>query len=207
MKSSFPFGILIILSLAACDPGSQRRIQRDAVLEEMENREPKKLTEAQIIAEAFETGREIAGLAEEELLLRMKKMVHREGMDPATAFEELNLQTFTDSLSKAYQADIRQIGITEKSSTGKREALEQQLMDAYLYNQENNIALEDNVQTMGQDYFLYTLPIVLPEEENFQQSTISGDSVSAVAGESKRLGKLAGVWSILLSRKELVINM
>ncbi|WP_017731008.1 hypothetical protein [Nafulsella turpanensis] len=198
MNNKYPYGILICLLLAACEPGSQQRFKRDALLEEMENREPKRLTEAQITAHAFKTGRTITNEAQNQLSSHLQRLIQEQGITPSQALQNPIIRSITDSLSKAYQADIRLLPIEMASPSDNREELEKQLLEAYQYNQENNIALEDNVQPMGQPYFLYTQPFSLPAA-GLPDSDFTEDNPQAKA--------LIGVWSILLSRRELVNAM
>ena len=216
MKYSSLTWIAIIILLAACDSGSQRRIKREALQEEIRNREPKKLSEAQIIDEAFRQGRLISEEAQKELFSTLEKILNEAG--PATAVQYCNIQAYplTDSLSSKFNAEIRRTSLRTRNPLNAPSEIETQLLEAYEYNEDNQLPMEDNVQRLDREHFLYTRPIVLNNElclnchgepaKDIEHETLK--RVDSLYPQDKarnyKLGELRGMWSIKLDQKDLV---
>lgn len=218
MKTSANILILLIslTILAACDTGSQNSLNREALREEMRNREPKKLSEAQIVAETFEQGRFLSQTAQQSLLTTLQAAIAREGIEGAIQYCNLQAYPLMDSLSEVHNATISRTSLQLRNPDNAPSELEQQLLEAYHYNAEEGLPLEDNVQQVDQQYMLYTKPIVLGSElclnchgevgkdirpETLQriESLYPNDQAR---GYSK--GDLRGMWSIRFQRKDII---
>ncbi len=217
--SGFFWIILTIHLLAACDSGSQRSVNREALMEEMQNREPKKLSEAQITAEAFRQGNLIAEAAQVSLLKKLKEVIQEEGIAAAMEYCHIETLPLADSLSKAYHATIRRSSLKLRNPENVPDELEKQLLEAYHYNQENKLPLEENVQRQGQEYLLYSKPISIGSPLCLNCHGTAGKEIadetlqlidSLYPNDSARgyaLGDLRGIWSIRLSRKAVVNSL
>ena len=216
MKYSGPFWILLLFLLAACDTGSQRHINREALQEEMRNREPKKLSEAQIIGEAHRQGREIAEKAQQELLRTLKKAIQEGGISHAVQFCNLQAFPLTDSLSTQYGAEVQRTSLQLRNPANAPDELEQQLLEAYEYNAEQGLPLEPNVQREGREYLLYTQPIVIGSElclncHGVAEKDIAPETLQQLnslypqdKARGYKSGDFRGMWSIKLPQKKVV---
>ena len=149
MPSKISFTILCFcLILAACDPGSQRRLDRETMEREMRHREPRRIKEAEIIDAALAQGQEIARL------LRATAVVDTSS---AAACCPTLPQPTLDSLNNYYQAPIACFALQAPNPAA--DTLEQQLLDAYRYSLEQGQPLQDNIQAQGHEYIVYTTPI------------------------------------------------
>jgi hypothetical protein len=63
-----------------------------------------------------------------------------------------------DSLSAVYNVKIRLLGMPDATNP-KLYAKEKQVLDAYIYNAENKLPMDKNVQRIGDSLFVYTYPI------------------------------------------------
>lgn len=212
------FLILISLTiLAACDTGSQNALNREALQEEMRNREPKKLNEAQIVNETFEQGRYLSQTAQQSLLTTLQAAIAREGsVESAIQYCNLQANPLMDSLSEVHKATISRTSLQLRNPDNSPSELEQQLLEAYHYNAEEGLPLEDNVQQVDQQYMLYTKPIVLGSElclnchgkagKDIRPETLQRiDSLypnDQARGYSK--GDVRDMWSIRFQRKDIV---
>jgi hypothetical protein len=124
-------GLLIFVMLISCT-GSLSDEQRKRIKESMEQGEIKKVSEAEILEHAFSYGRGIATILDK----RDKTLMN---------------QPLQDSLSSAFQVEI----ILLQPENTRLRSVERQVMEAYLESKE----LNDNIQKMGTDSLLYTLPI------------------------------------------------
>lgn len=89
-----------------------------------------------------------------------------------------------DSLELAYKVSITCHGL-EGSLPKTTDTLEQQLLEAYQYNLEQEQPLQISIQPSGQQEFIFTAP-----------ATNGGTTKTS-----------CGVWSIRLSRKQVVLSM
>lgn len=210
------FLLISFTILAACDTGSQNRLNREALQEEMRNRQPKKLSEAQIVNETYEQGRFLSQTAQQSLLKTLQTAIDREGVEGAVQFCNLQAMPLMDSLSKSHNATISRTSLQPRNPDNAPTELEQQLLEAYQYNAEEGLPLEDNVQQIGQEYMLYTKPIVLGSELCLNCHGEAGKDIQPgvlqridklypndkARGYSK--GDLRGMWSIRFLRKDIV---
>lgn len=165
-------GILICLLLAACEPGSQRRLDRETLLREKRLREPIRLKEADIIEAGNQQGQAIQA----QLLLHA--LPGSSGCCPAIP------KALLDSLENKHQAAIS-CYMLEGPLPPTASTLERQLLEAYQYNVAQNQPLESNIQPDAKDHFIYTAPVS--------------------NGEATK--KPCAIWSIRLSRKDIVLGM
>lgn len=127
----WPFIILIFLT--SCG-GSLSDEQRKKLRERMKGDEIKHVTEGELMAAAFDYGREIDSVLERH--------------DPGMMNRRL-----IDSLEHAYNVEISSIQPGDSMLLG----LESRLIEAYVASGGQPIA--DDVQKLGQDSILYTKPI------------------------------------------------
>lgn len=208
--------IILIIMLAACDSGSQRRIRGEGLEEEMRNREPKKLSEAQITAEAFRQGRQIADSAQQALLDQLQQALQEGEVTAALAYCNIQALPLTDSLSQHFSATIRRSSLKTRNPANKPGQLEQQLLEAYEYNAQEGLPMEDNVQRMDHQYLLYTKPIIIGSELCLKCHGTAGKAIGQESlqlidslyphdqARNYEIGDFRGIWSIRLQQKELV---
>lgn len=147
--------ILIFISLWSC---GDQKIDTTKAREEMEAREIKVVSEAEIMDKAKQLGNQLSKAFQLE----------KEGEELKVSWAEDLPHEITYYLFDG-----------EKPPEGKTF----ELFDAYLYNQENGLESEANVQRLDNaTRLLYTAPMKL------EDSTI-------------------GMWAITFSRKEIVLNM
>lgn len=203
--------IFSLIILIGCD--QSRPVKNEAMKEEIASREIKRISEAEIINEAYSEGKEIAQKSEDYLEGKSKNAL--EDTIPTTIRKS---QIFwihnMDSISKAFNTEVNILGI---SGSGRNiSPMELELLDAYRYNVEQNIELADNIQKTDKNFFLYTKPLIIknssclschgkPNEEVNELTLKSLEEnypTSKVTGYS--LNEIIGMWSIKLSQKRIV---
>lgn len=122
--------LFLILLLSGCG-GTLSDEQRKQLREGREQQVIKKVSDADILTEAFLTGRAI-----------MK------GIE--------NNSRGTGSIAEKYQVEVKWL---EPGSAGATD-IESQLIEAYLSSLMMGEELKDNVQRIGEDSLLYTKPVV-----------------------------------------------
>lgn len=216
MKFSGLSWIGLIILLAACDTGSQSGNRGGALEEEIRNREPKKLSEAQIFEEAFRQGGEIADKASAKLLAALQEAIEKEGISGAVEFCNLKAFSLTDSSAGSNDTAIKRTSLELRNPENAPTKTEQQLLEAYAYNAEQNIPPDANVQKMEQKYLLYTRPIVINNSLCLQCHGIPGKDIAPKTlqvldslypedkARSYQMGDIRGMWSIKLLKKDVV---
>ena len=216
MKFSALSFIGLIVMLAACDTAGQRSDRREALEEEMRNREPKKLSEAQIFDGAMQQGSAIADKAAQELLTALKVAVEKQGISGAVEFCKVQAIPLTASAAGAGHTNVKRTSLRLRNPENAPTETEQQLLEAYAYNTEHGLPMEPNVQRTEKQYLLYTRPIIINSPLCLQ---CHGDTQKGIAPETLQLidslypqdeargyqmGDVRGMWSIKLLQKDVV---
>jgi hypothetical protein len=144
----------LLITLLACE---DKKIDTKAVKEEMKAREIKVIPEAKILDKAMVLGNELSSGFIYHRASNKADMPVKQGskIQPKTSFNLLD---------------------GENNLKGK----EKMLFEAYLYNSENGINSEANVQSLNKERsLLYTAPLISE-------------------------GNMIGMWSIIFLRKEIV---
>lgn len=180
---------LLFATTVACggmDSGNQQ-IDREAIKEEMEQREVRRILPAEIVEAAYERG---ALLSDQALDLCVE--TYQPSKQEARALVSPKALIAIDSLAQSENVSIRWVDKT--SDLSQLVEKERQLWEAYLYNVENNLPLNDNVQKLGDEAFVYTKPLVL---DSALMQELPGN-------ESLEEPSFLGMWSIQMSKKTLI---
>ena len=176
------FVVVLCLLLSACGDRNTSVIDRQ-VLEEMEQREPKRVLPDQLMNAAYRQGEVLAN----KLLSSAVDYYQAEAVSPS--FTRYLAQQSYDT------ASARITWIDYQSDTTQFTPYEQQLWSAYRYSAEQGDPLANNVQRLNGDSLLYTQPLVLT------------DSLADLFSQSDTVGQLLGMWSITLPEKEVVLSI
>src|SRR5690606_36165573 len=102
--------ILFVLSLSLLSCGEQRStVNRKALEEEMENREIKKVSDAEITNAALQQGKLLADTAQKVLASALASQIQKNGIEKAVEFCHINAYPLIDSLASLHQTDIRRV--------------------------------------------------------------------------------------------------
>lgn len=213
---SLPFlCLLILLFTGSCGEKNNNR-NNPAFLEELANRELKKVSDADIMTAAYEQGRIVAKISQDVLLAALQEKTQNEGISNALAFCNNNAYPLADSIGSETRVEIKRVSFKTRNQLNKPDSLESMLLDSYSYNVENNLDLDDNVQKIDDDYLLYTKPITIDSPICLQCHGKIGSDISAENYEiikklypldeaiGYHLGDFRGMWSIKLSKKEII---
>ena len=178
MRSTVLLLLVLCLALAACGDRNSSVIDR-RVLNEMEQREPKRVMPNQLVNEAYRRGRRLA----KQLIPQLPPTE-----DSLSLSELLSAGSYDTLLARVAWIDTQ-------SDTTRLTPYEQQLWSAYRYSAERSEPLADNVQRLSGDSLLYTQPLTLT------------DSLAIRFPSSDTVGQLLGMWSITLPKKEVVLSV
>lgn len=177
------------LSILGCDGAGRQQIDREAIKQEMAKREIRHILPAQIVEAAYSKGKALSSQTE------AMAVQHFQSAQAPAFITDASLISI-DSLAKAQNTSIR--WIPAQTSDVQLSELEQQLWDAYWYNVENELPVNDNVQKIDEETYLYTKPLML--------NTALKEKLSLRA-DTTFPSRFLGMWSIQLSKKEIIQAM
>ncbi|MFT5569054.1 MAG: hypothetical protein ACI9RP_001091 [Cyclobacteriaceae bacterium] len=216
MKKSLPIISALITYLFLMGCANDKPVDRKAVLEEMANRELKRVSQSEIIEEAKKIGDKIAQAAQEKLQENLLQSISDSGIRGAMRFCTDNASEILTSLD--FSKDIQVMRVSQKFRNPENEpdSLELLILEAYEYSAENGIALESTVQPEGREVLMYTKPITISNGLCLQcHGTIGGEIneedyavIEATYPEDRavsyQLNDLRGMWVIRIPKREVI---
>ena len=191
--------------------------EREAIMRENDRREIRKIKTADIISAAYVSGTAITAISDSILTERLKSMIQDYGTTHAIEKYDITMQSILDSISDANNIEIKRI--SHKASNTKLSKIEKELIEAYRFDNKSNLVLNDNVQTIGDDQLLYSRPIVIDDPLCLNCHGLGGKSITEIREKTSRSlnindtilgykrGELIGMWSVLLSKKEIINSL
>jgi hypothetical protein len=174
--------LFVCLVLTACGDRNTSVIDQ-RVLNEMEQREPKRVMPNQLVEEAYRQGEALANRL-------LATSLERRSADDSLSLAALLAQRSYDTLS------VRVEWIDFQSDSTRFTTYEQQLWDAYRYSAAQGDPLADNVQRLAGDSLLYTQPV-----------TLADSLARRFPASSDTVDQLIGMWSITLPKREVVLGV
>lgn len=214
---------LVILScavflLTSC--GSNERVSREVFEEVNKSMEAKKLSESQILEAAMEWGEEISVEAQQQLIAALQKAVAEKGFSGAVDFCNVQALPILKEVDSKYGVSIKRASLQYRNPVDKPTDMEASILDAYLYNVEEGIASEPNIQKVdGGETYLYTKAILIPNAfclncHGNPSTEINADTWKVLQEKypndqafNHAIGDLRGMWSIRIPKKEVVKRM
>ncbi len=177
----------ICLLLTACD--FSKRIDTRAAVKELREREVKRITPTQFVAQVDEWAHIITDSLNKNLTKNLEK------------------RDLIDSLSSKYRVEIltgSPINL-QNPAYGKKV---NEILDAYQYNAEKHLPQVDNIQKSDDEkFFFYTEPITLKNQlDELKKTQIEalGKSAKLDSLAFRKKGDFVGLWLIKFSKKEVV---
>src|SRR5690554_4338957 len=199
----------------SCD--SEKKISREVFEEVQRANEIKKVKEADIFNEALKWGEEISSKAQEQLMGTLQQTIEAKGVAGAVEYCNVNALPIIAEVGDQYGVVIRRTSHDYRNPVDQPNEDEKLLLQAYEYNQENNIKNEANIQQLEDGKILmFTKAITIPGRlclnchgdpgKEIGEETLS--KINQLYPEDKAkehaIGDLRGMWSIAIPRKEVV---
>jgi hypothetical protein len=205
-----------ILYMSACDDTGNRGIDSQEVKQEIRNREIKYITQPQIIDATSKRGPLIADTLQQALIRQMQQAIAGNTLVEAAKYCNLQQLAPYDKLQKVYTVTIKRVRLRGQPLGQPLNEMEKQVLEAYQYNQENKLPLENNVQKSGAEQLLFTSPILVNNTvclkchgkvgndltEQDYQSLQAAYKMDGLTNYS--LNEPMAIWSILFQRKALI---
>lgn len=209
--------IYVIFSAWSCT--NDKRVDKEAVKQELKNREIKKLTEAEIVAKVHEIGNTIALNTKKTLGQNLQKALQQGGIENAISFCNINALPLVDSLNQLYNSKIKRVTLKARNPKDLPNSFEKELLEAYAYQWADSIPLQTNVQEIEENTYLFTKAILIDnamclhchgsmenglnkETADFIKTKYPSDNATGY-----NLGDLRGMWSITIPKKVVVQSM
>jgi hypothetical protein len=210
---------LICTIVFFCQCTTDKKVNSEAVQDEMSSREAIKVSEAEIMNQAQQLGSQIAGATKQTLGKNLQAAIQDGGIENAIGFCNLNAMPLVDSLNRKYGARIRRVSSKVRNPVDRPVGVEQEILEAYEYQWQDSVALDENIQVINENEYLFTKPIMVDnalclychgkpsngltaETEQFIKSKYPDDEATGY-----EIGDLRGMWSITIPKKNVVLSM
>ncbi len=211
--------IFITYALVGCEPNGKKPSEM-TTQELLKSREIKRISDIDILESAKKRGNELSTLAQKSLGAKLKSAMKSGGVPHAIEFCNLMAIPTMDSLTTTYGAEIKRVSFKNRNEKNIPNTLEAEILEAYAYNVAKELPITEAVQMMEDGYnVLYTKPIRInnPLCLNCHGTLGSQTSDSNYAlikslypkdsAINYKLNELRGMWSITLSKKEIIKGM
>jgi hypothetical protein len=137
------------------------------------------------------------------------------------AAKDCNIQALPpySRLQEKHTATIKRIRLKGQTEGLSLNEMEKQLLDAYQYNQENKLPLENNVQKSGTEQMLFTSPILVNNTVCLKCHGKVGEQLTTQDYQSLQatykmeglvdysLNQPIAIWSMLFQKKALIKSL
>jgi hypothetical protein len=175
---------LSLLFLTGCNV--ENRVGNTKELaQEMKIMQIKRVTNTQLISTVDEWGKQIAVVARKSL----EKELSARPKEGVAICKDLRKVPIINALDKEYSVKIQLLGpedITNPALSTK----ERELLDAYLYNAENNLPQSDNIQKLNDTLLVYNAPVPV------------ASTICKTCFENQRVP--FAVWRVLFDKKQVI---
>ncbi len=219
MNKAVSLSIFLLAFILFWNCSADKRVDSQAVKEEIEDRKLKKISEAEILVKVLELGNLVSAESKQTLGKNLQEALQQGGVSHAISFCNVNAMPIIDSLSKSYNATIRRVSFKTRNPLDQPDEIERALLDAYEFQWKDSIPLNANVQKLGDDRYLFTKPIfvdnalclvchgkpengLLNETAEFLKKEYPDDQATGY-----EIGDLRGMWSITLPKKNIVKSL
>lgn len=211
--------LLIVFTYIFILCSTDKKVNNEAVQQEIKNREIKKVAEAEIVNKVYEIGTSISSSTQKTLGANLKNALQEGGVENAISFCNLNAMPLVDSLSDKFDAEIRRVTFKARNPDDLPNEMENELLEAYAYQWTDSISMKNNVQQLNENTYLFTKPILV---ENALCLTCHGTYENGLSKETDdfikskypqdqatgyNIGDLRGMWSITISKKKVIQSL
>lgn len=210
--------LFILIGLYGC--GSNERVSKEVFEEVNKSMEIKKVSEADVIREAMKWGDEISNEAQSQLISALQNAIGEKGIPGAIEFCNVQALPILDEVGSKYNVKIRRASQKYRNPEDKPLDFEELILDAYAYNQENDIPNEPNIQKLENGEILfYSKAIQIPNALCLNCHGTPGKEISPDTeiklkelypddkATGHKIGDLRGMWSIQIPKKEVIKRM
>jgi cytochrome c553 len=209
--------LMVLCLLLACGP-AERVDNAKAVKQEIEARKIRKISPAQINEVSLAWGRHNAALLNTGLEKLLFVKVRELPLQEAAAFCNPKSISIADSLAKLYEMEVKRLSLRGQPAENMSPK-EKEMWDAYRYNLEQKLPIEENVQKMGDSLMLYTTGILISSATCLKCHGIPGKDIPVPDLKNLRArypaidsltgytqGQSPGIWNLVFAKKNIVLK-
>ncbi len=209
--------LLIPVVLFSCN-FDKNKVDRSQFEEEISNREIKRVTDVQILEQAYKIGDSISKNSQKAIGGKLKMAIQQGGIVSALGYCNASVSGIVDSLKTNYNADIKRTSLKLRNPNNAPNNKEKQLLEAYQYSFDKKSPIKEGTQVLENGDILYTKPIFMkglclnchgkpggtlnPDAYTRIQELYPSDSAVHYVD-----GDLRGMWSIRLTKKALIKSL
>ena len=197
--------------------GSDQKISREVFEEVQQANQVKKLSEVDIFNEALKWGEEISMEAQKQLMATLGKAMEEKGVSGAVEFCNVEALPILKEVSAQYGVSIRRVSNDYRNPADQPLEDEKMILEAYEYNQKNDIKHEPNLQKIKEGaVLLFTNAITIPSSlclnchgqpgKDIDEETLQKIDQLYPQDKAKghAVGDLRGMWSIAIPQKKVI---
>jgi hypothetical protein len=218
MRSAAPifFAWIVFSMIQACD---QPPVDQKAVLEEMQSRELKRIPETEIFEAAEKMGDTIAEKAQLALQKALLASIKTGGIPSALEFCNVNALPILQEVAQKTGVEVYRVTDQPRNPDNLVDSLESLILEAYGFNQQNNLELAPSVIKESSEVLLYTKPITIANGLCLNCHGKIGneikendyDTILAYYPDDKaidyQLNELRGMWVMRIPVQEIVRSL
>lgn len=187
MNFKFYLACGIVAILMSCHETNTQNTK--AVREEMRSREIVHVTPIQIVERANQMG--------DSLVIKAEQIIQNACREKLDSSLEVGFRKAEIDLNLHYGCRVRGISLKKMGKELAKSKTEAEVLDAYLYNQENNLPLEPNLQKEGDSVLIFSKALRV-SNDCFQKTSVLGWQ-----GDP---GDTVGIWMVRLPKKKVILS-
>jgi hypothetical protein len=213
------FFLLSFVVIFSCNPPKMDKESQGIVKKELESRRIIKATEGEILAAAQSMGNIIADTSQKALAGELMNALKAGGIGEAIKYCNIAAIPVVDSLANLYKAGVKRTSLNTRNPANDPTLIEKQILEAYEYSHDNNQPIGENVQELDKEHILFTKPIMIgnamclnchgtpgkdiaPKDHDVLKELYPNDNATGYS-----MGELRGMWSIRLSKREIIKSL
>ena len=196
----------------------KNKVDRSQFEEEISNREIKRVTDIQILEQAYKHGDVISKNSQKAIGGKLKMAIQQGGFSSAIGFCNASVSGIVDSLKSNYNAEIKRTSLKLRNPNNTPTDKEKQLLEAYQYSFDKKSPIKEGTQVLENGDILYTKPIFMKglclNCHGKPDGTLNADAYTRIqelypsdSALNYINGDLRGMWSIRLTKKALIKSL
>ncbi len=208
------FLIILIVTCGywlGCKP--DKPVDREAIKKEMEGREIKRLTDAEIMAKGEEIAKQSLNITQQTFQQALTTAVEEQGVAGAITYCNTNAMEMVKKLEDSLGISIKRVTNKPRNPADSLSGIEKEIWEAYEYAP---ASASGQIQELSSTELIYTKPILISaglclnchgrvgEELATENHQLITELYPADQATGYQLGDLRGMWRLVVPKKTVV---
>ncbi|MEQ9306593.1 MAG: DUF3365 domain-containing protein [Marinoscillum sp.] len=208
------FSTAILISgfvLIGCKP--EKPVDRNAVKQEMESRELKRVSQADLLAKGEEIGKNVLEVTQKTFQTALTTAVSEEGISGAITYCNTNAMDIIRKLEDSLNISIKRVTDQPRNPKDSLTGIEKEIWEAYAYSPQN---ASTQILELDDKALIMTSPIIISSGlclncHGAVGNQITDENHSLIKelypddqATGYKVGDLRGMWSVVIPKKEVV---